>query len=153
MWANLLQSDRLRHQLLVNQSVSQSEVVLNCQSKAWLDREPLGQTDFGSPQAPHHPEPSMQCNIQLPSNPATLLPLCTPTPPHLVLTTASAESLVCSCCKNLEKKSERFILCLAQNMLQAGLIVAGWDKREGGSVYALPLGGTLIKVPFSIGAP
>ena len=38
-----------------------------------------------------------------------------------------------------------------QNMLQAGLIVAGWDKREGGSVYALPLGGTLIKVPFSIG--
>ena len=39
----------------------------------------------------------------------------------------------------------------AQNMLQAGLIVAGWDKREGGSVYALPLGGTLIKVPFSIG--
>ena len=41
---------------------------------------------------------------------------------------------------------------LLQNMLQAGLIVAGWDKREGGSVYALPLGGTLIKVPFSIGA-
>ena len=40
-----------------------------------------------------------------------------------------------------------------QNMLQAGLIVAGWDKREGGSVFALPLGGTLIKVPFSIGDP
>ena len=31
--------------------------------------------------------------------------------------------------------------------------MAGWDKREGGSVYALPLGGTLIKVPFSIGGP
>ena len=36
-------------------------------------------------------------------------------------------------------------------MLQAGLIVAGWDKHEGGAVYAIPLGGTLIKVPFTIG--
>ena len=40
-----------------------------------------------------------------------------------------------------------------QNMLQAGLIVAGWDKVEGGSVFAVPLGGTLVKVPFSIGQP
>lgn len=38
-----------------------------------------------------------------------------------------------------------------KNMLQAGLIVAGWDKQEGGSVYAVPLGGTLVKTPFSIG--
>lgn len=38
-----------------------------------------------------------------------------------------------------------------KNVLQAGLIVAGWDKREGGSVYAIPLGGTLVKVPFTIG--
>ncbi|KAK9917576.1 hypothetical protein WJX75_005968 [Coccomyxa subellipsoidea] len=35
--------------------------------------------------------------------------------------------------------------------LQAGLIVAGYDSREGGQVFALPLGGTLVKVPFSIG--
>ena len=38
-------------------------------------------------------------------------------------------------------------------MMQAGLIVAGWDKHEGGAVYAIPLGGTLIKVPFTIGEP
>lgn len=38
-----------------------------------------------------------------------------------------------------------------QEMLQAGLIVAGWDAAEGGSVYAVPLGGTLIKCPFAIG--
>jgi 20S proteasome subunit beta 1 len=38
-----------------------------------------------------------------------------------------------------------------KNALQAGLIVAGWDKREGGAVYAIPLGGTLVKVPFTIG--
>ena len=38
-----------------------------------------------------------------------------------------------------------------KNMLQAGLIVAGWDRHEGGSVYAIPLGGTLVKVPFTIG--
>lgn len=38
-----------------------------------------------------------------------------------------------------------------KNALQAGLIVAGWDKIEGGSVYAIPLGGTIVKVPFTIG--
>ncbi|GAB4823990.1 hypothetical protein N2152v2_011036 [Parachlorella kessleri] len=38
-----------------------------------------------------------------------------------------------------------------KNYLQAGLIVAGWDKREGGSVYGIPLGGTLVKSPFTIG--
>ena len=44
-------------------------------------------------------------------------------------------------------------LCFTvQNNLSAGMIVAGYDARDGGSVYALPLGGTLVKVPFSIGA-
>ena len=38
-----------------------------------------------------------------------------------------------------------------KNALQAGLIVAGWDRHGGGSVYAIPLGGTLVKTPFSIG--
>ena len=40
---------------------------------------------------------------------------------------------------------------LLQEMLQAGLIVAGWDSTDGGSVYAVPLGGTLVKCPFAIG--
>ena len=43
--------------------------------------------------------------------------------------------------------------CDVQETLQAGLIVAGWDKEEGGSVYAVPLGGTLVKCPFAIGTP
>jgi len=38
-----------------------------------------------------------------------------------------------------------------KNMLQAGLIIAGWDAHDGGSVYAIPLGGTLLKVPYTIG--
>lgn len=38
-----------------------------------------------------------------------------------------------------------------KNALQAGLIVAGWDKQNGGSVYAIPLGGTKLKMPFAIG--
>lgn len=38
-----------------------------------------------------------------------------------------------------------------KNMLQAGLIVAGWDQSEGPSVFSIPLGGTLLKVPFTIG--
>ncbi|KAI9294582.1 proteasome subunit beta type-6 [Neoconidiobolus thromboides FSU 785] len=35
--------------------------------------------------------------------------------------------------------------------LSAGIIVGGWDKLEGGSVYSIPLGGSLHKQPFSIG--
>lgn len=38
-----------------------------------------------------------------------------------------------------------------KNFLSAGLIVAGWDQYSGGTVYALPLGGTMVKTPFSIG--
>lgn len=36
-------------------------------------------------------------------------------------------------------------------MLSAGLIVAGWDDTAGPSVWAIPLGGTLIQVPFTVG--
>ncbi|MEE6519616.1 hypothetical protein FKM82_017291 [Ascaphus truei] len=35
--------------------------------------------------------------------------------------------------------------------LMAGIIVAGWDKRKGGQVYTVPLGGMMVHQPFSIG--
>lgn len=35
--------------------------------------------------------------------------------------------------------------------LSCGLIVGGWDAAEGGQVFAIPMGGTLLKVPYSIG--
>ena len=35
--------------------------------------------------------------------------------------------------------------------LQAGMIVAGWSAAEGGVVYGVPLGGTLLPVPFTLG--
>ena len=38
-----------------------------------------------------------------------------------------------------------------KDRLSAGIIVAGWDKYEGGSVYNIPLGGSLHKQPFAIG--
>lgn len=38
-----------------------------------------------------------------------------------------------------------------KEQLSAGIIVAGWDKYEGGSVYNIPLGGSLHKQPFAIG--
>ncbi|KAH8945979.1 hypothetical protein BDL97_12G069100 [Sphagnum fallax] len=38
-----------------------------------------------------------------------------------------------------------------KSFLQAGMIVAGWDKYDGGSVYAVPLGGTLLRLPFATG--
>lgn len=33
----------------------------------------------------------------------------------------------------------------------AGILCAGWDEREGGQVYSIAIGGTLIRQPFSIG--
>ncbi|KAL3861667.1 hypothetical protein ACJMK2_007718 [Sinanodonta woodiana] len=38
-----------------------------------------------------------------------------------------------------------------RDSLTAGILVAGWDKREGGQVYNIPLGGMITRSPFSIG--
>ncbi|TQE08532.1 hypothetical protein C1H46_005838 [Malus baccata] len=38
-----------------------------------------------------------------------------------------------------------------KNMLQTGLIIGGWDKYEGGKIYGVPLGGTILEQPFAIG--
>ncbi|XP_036624409.1 proteasome subunit beta type-6-like [Trichosurus vulpecula] len=35
--------------------------------------------------------------------------------------------------------------------LLAGIIVAGWDPYEGGQVYSVPMGGMMVRQPFSIG--
>ncbi|XP_063058584.1 proteasome subunit beta type-6-like [Engraulis encrasicolus] len=35
--------------------------------------------------------------------------------------------------------------------LMAGIIVAGWDKRHGGQVYTVPVGGMLVRQPVAIG--
>ncbi|XP_038624643.1 proteasome subunit beta type-6 [Tachyglossus aculeatus] len=35
--------------------------------------------------------------------------------------------------------------------LMAGIIVAGWDSRKGGQVYSVPMGGMMVRQPFSIG--
>ncbi len=35
--------------------------------------------------------------------------------------------------------------------MNAGMIVAGWDKNEGGQVFVVPMGGTLMEVPFAVG--
>ncbi|CAN9509403.1 unnamed protein product [Ophioblennius macclurei] len=33
----------------------------------------------------------------------------------------------------------------------AGMIVAGWDRRKGGQVYSVPIGGMLVRQPVSVG--
>ncbi|GAA5892341.1 hypothetical protein JCM8208_001516 [Rhodotorula glutinis] len=38
-----------------------------------------------------------------------------------------------------------------KDRLSAGLIVAGWDPTNGGTVYNIPLGGGLFKGPWAIG--
>lgn len=35
--------------------------------------------------------------------------------------------------------------------LMAGIICAGWDEQKGGQVYSIPIGGALVRQPFSIG--
>ncbi|KAK4920284.1 hypothetical protein LTR28_012914 [Elasticomyces elasticus] len=70
-----------------------------------------------------------------------------------------------SCQHSLWKASEKsshpsrhFLGCLAFSGLElwlitgsAGMIIAGWDKRHGGQVYSIPLGGSLHKQPYAIG--
>ena len=38
-----------------------------------------------------------------------------------------------------------------RDALSAGIIVAGWDKENGGTVYNTPLGGGLFQGPWAIG--
>ncbi|GAA6005243.1 hypothetical protein JCM10207_002911 [Rhodosporidiobolus poonsookiae] len=38
-----------------------------------------------------------------------------------------------------------------KDKLSAGIIVAGWDKISGGTVYNIPLGGGKFKAPWAIG--
>ena len=38
-----------------------------------------------------------------------------------------------------------------RDQLSAGIICAGWDKREGGQVFSIPLGGMCVRQPFAIG--
>lgn len=38
-----------------------------------------------------------------------------------------------------------------RDQLSAGIIVAGWDKRKGGQVYGVPIGGMLVRQPIAIG--
>lgn len=38
-----------------------------------------------------------------------------------------------------------------KDALSAGIIVAGWDKANGPSVYNIPLGGGLFRQPWAIG--
>ncbi|PWZ03277.1 proteasome-domain-containing protein [Testicularia cyperi] len=38
-----------------------------------------------------------------------------------------------------------------KDRLSAGIIVAGWDKKNGGKVYNIPLGGGTFEQPWAIG--
>lgn len=40
---------------------------------------------------------------------------------------------------------------LTKNFNSAGMIIAGYDQRHGGSVYSIPLGGSLHKQSYAIG--
>ncbi|CAI9760567.1 unnamed protein product [Fraxinus pennsylvanica] len=38
-----------------------------------------------------------------------------------------------------------------KNMLQTGLIIGGWDNFEGRKIFGIPLGRTILELPFAIG--
>lgn len=43
-------------------------------------------------------------------------------------------------------------LCYSyRDSLMAGIIVAGWDKRKGGQVYSIPIGGMCVRQEVTIG--
>ena len=57
-----------------------------------------------------------------------------------------------------EEISVKVAARLAQNLayenkdaLQAGLIIAGWDKASGGTLWGIPLGGTMMQAPYAMG--
>lgn len=85
---------------------------------------------------------------------------------HAAAATATLLPLLLCCCtvthvssvQNGEAPTVRIVANLFREMcynnkdnLQAGIIVAGWDKHHGGEVYSVPLGGSLHKQPFAIG--
>lgn len=39
----------------------------------------------------------------------------------------------------------------SRDRISAGIICAGWDERNGGQVFSIPLGGMLRRQPFAIG--
>lgn len=38
-----------------------------------------------------------------------------------------------------------------RDQLLAGIICAGWDKKHGGQVFSIPLGGMCVQQPFAVG--
>jgi len=38
-----------------------------------------------------------------------------------------------------------------KNSLMASILVAGWDDKEGGQIYQIPLGGTVIRAKYGLG--
>lgn len=38
-----------------------------------------------------------------------------------------------------------------RDSLMAGILVAGWDKRKGGQIYSIPIGGMCVRQQVSIG--
>jgi len=44
----------------------------------------------------------------------------------------------------------RLIAYNNKDNLMAGFLIAGYDKKRGGQIYSIPLGGTLHKVPFAM---
>mmetsp|Transcript_19565 Transcript_19565/g.43613 ORF Transcript_19565/g.43613 Transcript_19565/m.43613 type:complete len:219 (-) Transcript_19565:129-785(-) len=50
-------------------------------------------------------------------------------------------------CANLMRK----VCYNNKDRMQAGMICGGWDPYEGGQVYEVPLGGTLMRQKFAVG--
>ena len=38
-----------------------------------------------------------------------------------------------------------------KDKLSAGMIIGGWDRKLGAQVYGIPLGGSMQRVPFTVG--
>jgi 20S proteasome subunit beta 1 len=71
-----------------------------------------------------------------------------------VLTAATLFRKLCYENKNRLQVPKLFLLfaCfLTRVVLQAGIICGGWDPIEGGQVFSITMGGSMVKQPFALG--
>jgi 20S proteasome subunit beta 1 len=101
------------------------------------------------------------------SNPKT-----TPAPPRSPSSQAADTQNVCAYVKNLVEEHNmqrrgdadpgmadvKLVANLTMQLayrnkdrLSAGMIIGGWDAKEGAQVYGIPLGGSLTRTPFTVG--
>ena len=68
-----------------------------------------------------------------------------------VSSAAAGADEVLTCDVKLVANLTKTIAYENKDRLQAGMIIAGWDRKLGPQVYGIPLGGSMVEAPFTVG--